>query len=47
MLDYLYESSREEIKQGYIFRQSYYICLNCGKEFEKGFIYKIDERLSV
>lgn len=46
MLDYLYESSREEIKQGYIFRQSYYICLNCGKEFEKGFIYKIDERFA-
>ncbi len=46
MLDYLYESSREELKQGFIFRQNKYTCLICGKEFEKGYIYKMEEQFA-
>lgn len=37
--DLFWHSSLEELKSGYIQKGDYYICLLCGKKFEKGIIY--------
>jgi hypothetical protein len=37
-----WNASVEELKRGYIQEKEYYICLLCGKKFEKGIIYPDD-----
>ncbi|WP_438348201.1 DUF2087 domain-containing protein [Paenibacillus sp. FA6] len=43
--DLFWNASMEEIKQGYMFEQECeaYVCLICGKRYEKGIIYKEEE----
>lgn len=40
--DLFWNASQEELKNGYIEEEDYYICLLCGKKIEKGVIYPED-----
>ncbi len=46
MLDNIIDSSLEEIKSGFSYdrQKKKYICSLCGKEFEEGEIFKVDDR---
>lgn len=38
--EFFWNASTEELKRGYIEEDSHYICLLCGKKYEKGIIYQ-------
>jgi len=41
----IFDSGLLEMKNGFDETENYYTCLLCGKSFEKGIIYPVDERL--
>lgn len=43
--DIFWNASLEELKQGYMENEEFYICLLCGSRFEKGMIYKEKDKL--
>lgn len=44
-LDLIWNAAAEEIKNGYVEAEGYYICLLCGKKIEKGVIYPEEDML--